>query len=110
VDAIAFGPGDLEENRGVWPVATDAGPGLLVAASATRLVEGRLARVRGRVRVAAGSAELSWSDAGGAAWSGTAEGCAGSCAFDLAPPEASARLVLRADHAIVSRLEVVPAP
>ena len=110
VDAIVFGPGDLEENRGVWPVATDGGPGILVAASTARLVEGWVARVRGRVRVAAGSAELSWSEAGGAAWSGAAETCAEGCSFDLAPPEAPARLVLRADHAIVSRLEAIPAP
>jgi hypothetical protein len=30
VDAVAFGPGDLAGNRGVWPVATSQGPALFV--------------------------------------------------------------------------------
>lgn len=110
VDAIVFGPGELEENRGVWPVATEVGPGLFVAAGAARLVEGRVARVRGRLRVMAGSAELSWSETGGAAWSGAARTCADACVFELAADLTPARLLLRADRAIVSRLEVVPAP
>jgi hypothetical protein len=110
VDAILFGPGDPGENRGVWPVATEGGPGVLVAGTTARVIEGRALRVRGRVRVASGAAELSWSETGGAAWSATAETCAGGCAFDLAPPATPARLVLRADHAIVSEVVVVPAP
>jgi hypothetical protein len=110
VDGIVFGTEELEENRGVWPVATGDGPGLLVAGGAARLVEGRVERVRGRLRVLAGSAELSWSDSGGAAWSGSAGSCAGGCAFELSAAVAPARLVLRADRTIVSGLEVVPAP
>jgi len=110
VDAMVFGPGDPGANRGVWPVATEAGPGLLVAGSTARVVEGRALRVRGRVRVAAGAAELAWADTGGAAWSGASETCAEGCAFDLAPPATPARLLLRADHAIVSDVHVVPLP
>jgi hypothetical protein len=109
VDAIVFGPDELEENRGTWPVATDGGPGLFVA-GATRLVEGPVERVRGRVRVLAGSAELAWSETAGAAWSAEARACADACAFELVAPETPARLFLRTDRAIVSGLEVVSAP
>jgi hypothetical protein len=109
VDAIGFGPGDLDLNHGVWPVRTPDGPGLLVAGAA-RLAQGSVQRVRGRVRVFSGAAELAWSEGAGAAWSGGAGGCALECAFDLAAPEDPARLVLRADHAVVSKLDVVAAP
>lgn len=110
VDAIVFGAEDLDENRGVWPMATGGGAGLFVAGGAARLVEGRIERVRGAVQVLAGSAELAWSGTAGAAWSGAAPACADGCAFDLVAAQTPARLVLRADRAIVSRLEVVPAP
>ena len=109
VDSIVFGPGEVEENRGVWPVATEAGPGLLVAGSA-RLVEGGVARVSGRLRVLAGSAELAWSETGGAAWSAAAGTCANGCPFALAAAETPTRLFLRADRAIVSDLVAAPAP
>ena len=110
VDAIVFGPEELEENRGVWPMATADGPGLFVAGGTAGLADGRVERVRGRLRVLAGSAELSWSGTAGAAWSGAAPTCADACAFEVAAAQTPARLVLRADRAIVSGLEVVPAP
>ena len=110
VDGIGFGPQELEENRGVWPVATERGPGLFVAGGAARLVEARVSRVRGRLRVLAGSAELAWSETAGAAWSGAAQTCADACAFELVAGETPARLVLRADRAVVSGLEIAPAP
>jgi hypothetical protein len=110
VDGIVFGPGELEENRGFWPVAAESGPGLFVAGGPARLVDGRVERVRGRLRVLAGTAELAWSETAGAAWSGAAGTCADACTFELSAGETPARLVLRADRAIVSGLEVVPAP
>jgi hypothetical protein len=113
VDAIVFGagdPGEPGESRGVWPVATEAGPGLFVAASVVTLLDGAVARVRGRVRVASGSADLTWSGAAAPAWSGVGETCAAGCAFDLAPPAVTARLVFRADRAIVTEVQADPAP
>jgi hypothetical protein len=107
VDGIVFGAQELEENRGVWPVATDRRPGLFVAGGAARLFEGRMAVVSGRVRVVAGSAELAWSETGGAAWSAAAGTCVDGCYFGLAPAETPARLFLRADRAIVSSLIAV---
>jgi hypothetical protein len=86
------------------------GPGLFVAGGTAGLADGRVERVRGRLRVLAGSAELSWSGTAGAAWSGAAPTCADACAFEVAAAQTPARLVLRADRAIVSGLEVVPAP
>lgn len=107
VDRLVFGADDSEGNRGVWPVATERGPGLLVAGSAATLFEGDAGRVRGRIRLVSGSAQLSWSADGAPIWSGRDEDCREGCAFDVAG--AGARLVLRADHAVVSDLEVVPA-
>jgi hypothetical protein len=110
VDAIAFGSGEPAGNRGVWPVATDGGPGLFVAGNAATLFEGSAGRVRGRLRAVSGAAELTWSGPGGGpAWSADSQGCNAGCAFDLAVPQAGSRLVLRADHAIVTGLEVLPA-
>ena len=78
-------------------MATEGGPGLFVAGGAARLAGGRVQRVRGRLRVLAGSAELAWSGTAGAA-------------FDLVAAQPPARLILKADRAIVSGLEVVTAP
>ena len=110
VDAIAFGAGDLGESRGVWPVATDAGPGVWVATSAASLFEGPGARVRGRIRVESGTASLTWGDAGEKVWAGDHAACASGCAFDVAVPPGSGRLVVRADRAIVTGVEAAQAP
>ena len=110
VDAVGFGPGDPVGNRGVWPVATDEGPGLFVSGMTATLFEGSAGRVRGRLRALSGAAELTWSGPrGGPAWSGASQRCSGACAFDLAIPEPAARLVVRADQAIVTGLEAAPA-
>lgn len=111
VDGIAFGPGDPTVNRGIWPLATGTGPGLFVAGSAATLFDGSPARIRGRLRVGSGTAALAWSGSDGArAWSGTGERCREGCAFDLAVPPGGARLVLAADDATVTELQIGPPP
>jgi hypothetical protein len=110
VDAIAFGTGDTAGNRGVWPVATDEGSGLFVAGTTATLFEGSAGRVSGRLRAVSGAAELTWSGPrGGPVWSADSERCSAGCPFDLAVPQSAARLLLRADHAIVTGLELEPA-
>lgn len=106
VDRIAFGDAQSGPSRGVWPVQSDAGaPGLLLAGVSRRLTDGDDARIAGRVRVLAGSAEIA---AAGRLWSSRdAAGCEGprGCAFDVAVAGPSLA-VLRAEAAVLMDLSV----
>ena len=111
VDFVAFGAATGDGNQGVWPVATSEGPALFVARSEGLIFEGAGGGVRGRVRVLAGSAELSWpgSDTG-PAFAAAAPACATGCAFDLPVPPGGGPLRLRADRALALAVEATPGP
>jgi len=108
VDAIAFDQAAHRGIRGVWPVRT-AGeePGLLVAGTARRLDAGGPVRLRGRIVVLAGSAQI---ESGGLSWSSRGDAACESgqgCAFDLTQAGTNPA-TLRADAAILLQLSIEP--
>lgn len=109
VDSIGFGEADPAVSRGVWPVRASADePGLLVARASRRLSAQPAGRLRGRLRVLAGSADIS---AGALLWStrGIADcDSAGGCAFEVSLPAAAEPAVLRADAAILTAFSAEP--
>lgn len=118
VDWVAFGEGrDVPLSRGLWPVARgDDTPGLFVSGARIVLPSSHGGRLEARLRNLAGGAEITWVAAGKAAelqprllWSALAQcGAPKGCLFEVhAPPEAG-RLLLRADKAVLSDLNVEP--
>ena len=110
VDLIAWGDGEPEANRGVWPIPGEAGRPVLFVAGAAALGDGHRGRHL-RLQIRASEAVLSWRAGDGTEkvlWSAGGDcAAAAGCVAEVDVPPGPGRLLLQSPGATV--LDLAPA-